>query len=103
MIWKGITVRQPWAYAIIHAGKTIENRSWPTKLRGTVAIHAGQALDHQTIDEFFELIDQRHLWPSVSLSKAAVRNLPRSAIIGLAEVYKLREGFSTAGLKAPKC
>lgn len=38
---KIISVRQPWAWAIIHAGKDLENRSWPTKVRGRVLIHAG--------------------------------------------------------------
>lgn len=41
---KALTVRQPWAWAIIHGGKLIENRSpgaigW--RHRGPLAIHAG--------------------------------------------------------------
>lgn len=40
-----LTVRQPWAWAIIHAGKDVENRTWPTEHRGPLAIHAGQQLD----------------------------------------------------------
>lgn len=35
-----LTIRQPWAWAIIHAGKDVENRSWPTNYRGPLAIHA---------------------------------------------------------------
>lgn len=38
---RAITVRQPWAWAIAHGGKTIENRSQPTRYRGPVLIHAG--------------------------------------------------------------
>lgn len=40
-----LTVRQPWAWAIIHAGKDVENRSRNIAgdYRGTVAIHAGLA------------------------------------------------------------
>ena len=38
---KALTIRQPWAWAIVHAGKDIENRSWNTRLRGTIAVHAG--------------------------------------------------------------
>jgi hypothetical protein len=38
---KAITVKQPYAWAIAHAGKTIENRGRATSHRGTVAIHAG--------------------------------------------------------------
>lgn len=42
-----LTVRQPWAWAIIHAGKNVENR--PRNIaggyRGPVAIHAGLTYD----------------------------------------------------------
>ena len=37
---KAISIRAPWWWHIFHAGKDIENRSWPTKIRGTVLIHA---------------------------------------------------------------
>ena len=40
-----LTVRQPWAWAIIHGGKDVENRSWPTKHRGALLIHAGSAFE----------------------------------------------------------
>lgn len=44
-----LTVRNPWAWAIIHGGKTVENR--PRNIvgehRGLVAIHAGQAWDQR--------------------------------------------------------
>ena len=35
-----LSIRQPWAHAILHWGKDLENRSWPTKIRGRVLIHA---------------------------------------------------------------
>lgn len=38
---RAITVRQPWAWAIAHGGKTIENRSRGTSYRGPLLIHAG--------------------------------------------------------------
>ena len=42
-----LTVRQPWAWAIIHGGKGVENRvrNVAGSYRGPVAIHAGLALD----------------------------------------------------------
>lgn len=42
-----LTVRQPWAWAIIHAGKDIENRTWATDHRGPLLIHAGKRIDPQ--------------------------------------------------------
>lgn len=41
-----LTVRQPWAHAIIYLGKDVENRTWSTEHRGPLAIHAGKKLDH---------------------------------------------------------
>lgn len=37
---KILTVKQPWAYLICSGLKDIENRSWPTKFRGRILIHA---------------------------------------------------------------
>lgn len=37
-----LTVRQPWAWAIVHAGKDVENRSRRTHHRGLLLIHAGK-------------------------------------------------------------
>ena len=40
---RALTVKQPWAWAIAHGGKNIENRNQYTYQRGTIAIHAGAA------------------------------------------------------------
>jgi hypothetical protein len=40
---KAITIKQPWAWAIIFGGKDIETRTWYTKYRGPLLIHAGAA------------------------------------------------------------
>jgi len=40
---KAITIKQPWAWAIAHGGKDIENRTWGTSYTGLLAIHAGAA------------------------------------------------------------
>jgi hypothetical protein len=40
-----LTIKQPWAWAIIHGGKNVENRSWSTQHRGQLAIHAGRTED----------------------------------------------------------
>ena len=41
---KALTLRQPWAWAVLHAGKWVENRTWrpPAAILGEpFAIHAG--------------------------------------------------------------
>ena len=41
MIEKALSIRQPWSWLIVHGLKDVENRSWPTKFRGRVYVHAG--------------------------------------------------------------
>ena len=40
---KAITLQQPWAWAVVKGFKKIENRSWKTKWRGLLLIHAGKS------------------------------------------------------------
>lgn len=39
---KALTVQQPWAWAIVHGGKGVENRTSMWSYRGPLAIHAGK-------------------------------------------------------------
>lgn len=54
---KALTIRQPWASLIAAGVKTIETRSWSTKYRGPLAIHAGKhepavcAYQHLPLDQ----------------------------------------------------
>jgi hypothetical protein len=41
---KALSIHQPWAWAILHAGKNVENRAWPTHYRGPLLIHASKSL-----------------------------------------------------------
>ncbi|WP_344861665.1 hypothetical protein [Planomonospora alba] len=57
-----ITVKQPWAWAIIHGDpekshgrKDIENRSWDPRYTGTLLIHAGKSTDQRGYDKLAEL------------------------------------------------
>jgi hypothetical protein len=38
---RALTVRPPWSWAIACGGKTVENRGWPARYRGLIAIHGG--------------------------------------------------------------
>jgi ASCH domain len=42
---KVLTIRQPWAWAVIYGGKDVENRRWRTAYRGLLLIHAGKNAD----------------------------------------------------------
>jgi hypothetical protein len=52
---KCLSIRQPWAWAILHGGKRIENRTWNTTYRGPILLHAGKGVG--TRQEFTEAVD----------------------------------------------
>jgi hypothetical protein len=47
---KALTIQQPWASLILLGPKRVENRTWWTKYRGPLAIHAGLKFDRFGIE-----------------------------------------------------
>lgn len=54
---KALSIQQPWAWAILHAGKDIENRTWPTDYRGPLLIHASKRYDHNAANFIIPRLD----------------------------------------------
>lgn len=46
---RALTLHQPWAHAVAHLGKNVENRTRRTNWRGLVLIHAGSRVDHDAL------------------------------------------------------
>jgi len=47
-----LSIQQLWAWAILYAGKDVENRTWRTSRRGPFLIHAGLRADPDfTLDQ----------------------------------------------------
>lgn len=46
---KALSIRAPWWWFILHGGKDIENRDWPTSFRGTIYVHASKSWIHRDI------------------------------------------------------
>lgn len=80
-----LSVRQPWAWAIIHGGKDIENRSWQAvnhglRQRGRIAIHASKGMSREEYESACEFIVDR------GLTCPAPADLLRGGLIGSVEV-----------------
>src|SRR2546422_7117736 len=71
-----LPVRQPWASATFHAGKTVENRRKRTHYRGRLWIHAGTFAGRDEPDEWARDHD---LW-------LPEEPLPRGVILGSVEL-----------------
>ena len=84
-----LSIRQPWAWAIINAGKDIENRSWPTKQRGLICIHADKGMtNREWYDAAFFMFRSFGIVPpgTNANSHANSEMLDRVGIIGTAEI-----------------
>jgi hypothetical protein len=46
-----LSLRQPWAWMVVHGGKIIENRRWDTPFRGEFLIHAAKGMTRKEYDE----------------------------------------------------
>jgi len=78
---KCLSVRQPWAWAIIHAGKDVENRSWPTKYRGKLVIHAGKGCKPSEYEFAAEDIAR-----TIGRRPPPLDEIPRGCIVGTVEL-----------------
>ncbi len=52
---KVITIKQPWATLIAEGYKEYEFRTWRTKYRGEILIHAGKGIDKKALEKFKHL------------------------------------------------
>lgn len=53
---KVLSIKEPWASLIMNGTKKIETRSWKTKYRGEIYIHASSSKAKITKSEVYELI-----------------------------------------------
>jgi len=80
---KAITIKQPWASLIIEGLKDVENRTWPTKFRGRVLVHASAAIDKNAIDRISLINDEL----AKKIKHELICNkLPLGVIIGHVEI-----------------
>jgi len=75
---RALSVRQPWAWAILHLGKDVENRSWRTAYRGRFAIHASKSFDAGA----YAMLLER--FPTRALPRR--REFQQGGIVGTAEL-----------------
>ena len=84
---KVLTIKQPWATLIMQEDKRFEFRSWQTKYRGELLIHAGKGIDKDAMKR---------------LAKYLPENIPLGKILGkvkLVDCIKMTPEFKEMLLK----
>lgn len=106
---KALSIRQPWAWAILHGGKRLENRDWAgCAYRGPILIHAAKSVGtraefHDAAEGVLEVLGD--IGPMLEFEKLIVTDgrwkpgtLHRGGIVGRAEIVDviLDGGHSTS-------
>ena len=87
---KVLTIKQPWATLIMQGDKRFEFRSWETKYRGDLLIHAGKGIDKEAMKR---------------LAKYIPKDMPSGKILGkvtLVDCIKCDDDFKGKCLKENK-
>lgn len=75
-----LSVRQPWAWLIVNGYKNIENREWPTRVRGRVLIHASKTMTRCEYEDCKEFMENALVWDAIDLPDLS--DLQRGGIVG---------------------
>ncbi len=73
-----LTVRQPWATAILELGKDVENRTWTVRHRGPLVIHAAATSSRAAV--------HRALASGYFAAGPPARPLPTGSLLGVAQL-----------------
>lgn len=97
---KALSIRQPYAWAILHAGKEVENRDWTVnnpsmamarrlvQSGAEFLIHTGMGMTRAEYEDFLataHAISRIRPFPS-GLTLPAFDDLPRGGIVGMARI-----------------
>jgi hypothetical protein len=97
---KALSIRQPWAWAILHAGKDVENRDWSDRYQGMrdaraligqdFLIHASAGMTRFEYEDFLDTaqrtISLTHPFPPGTMLPP-MRDLPKGGIVGVATLH----------------
>lgn len=85
---KALSIRQPWAFSILHLGKDVENRKWGTSYRGPLLIHAAKGCTADDVADWWAFVcamksgrpvDAWDRWPGRD-------TVARGAIVGIVDL-----------------
>jgi len=76
-----LSIRQPWAWLIVHGHKDVENRDWTTGYRGPLLIHASKTLVKR---DYVQVAQQ--VLDDFGLVVPALEVVERGGIVGVAEL-----------------
>lgn len=108
---RALTLTQPWATLVAIGAKRIETRSWGTRYRGPLAIHAaaqfpGWAKNLLSTGPFFDAFTAAGCSPAALLAATAEseegrRILPRGAVVAVCQLVEVWQIWRVAASAHP--
>jgi hypothetical protein len=83
---KTLSIRQPWAFLIIHGGKDIENRNWASGFRGRFLVHAAKGCTRDEYEDACSTVEHINRIRGTDIQVPALKDLQRGGIIGSVEM-----------------
>jgi hypothetical protein len=80
-----LSIRQPWAWLILHAGKDIENRDWKTPYRGRCLIHASKSGTKLDYEDAIDFMVERGL-SRLDYDLPALEHVEKGGIVGMVDI-----------------
>lgn len=85
---KALTVRQPFATLLVRGLKQFETRTWYTKHRGLLAVHAAKGRDDWQLETYADPMVKRAL---TEMSYRAFRQLPFGKVLGTMRLERIHD------------
>lgn len=76
-----LSIRQPWAWLIVHGHKPVENRTWRTNHRGPLLIHASAQVSRRDYED-----TAAQLAEQMAITVPPLHLIERGGVVGLAEL-----------------
>ena len=74
---KALSIKQPYPHHIFNSGKDVENRDWPTNVRGWVMVHAGLSTSE------------------LDMAEPREAAMPRGGIVGMMKIVNCVQGMDS--------
>lgn len=98
---KALSIRQPWAWLIVNGYKDVENRTWPTNLRGTILIHAAKTMTDVDYDEALAFIRSKHSISNLASIVPKQHELDLGGVVGMATIVSCSERYPSPWFTGP--
>jgi hypothetical protein len=90
-----LSIRQPWAWLIVNGHKDIENRTWATKHRGAILVHAPQKMDQDALEAWRD----GHCWRHIPMPP--LDELHLGGVVGRADILQVVQSDPSHWFQGP--